>query len=64
LCEHVLDFYIQLNVDENQALREQYEDDCWGWRMLIRLLMIMFALVNLVTVLYVMSLLAAWQLEK
>lgn len=52
LCEHALDVNAQLNEDENQALREQFKDDYREWRMLIRVLMIVFASAKQVTNLY------------
>lgn len=64
LCEHALDFYTELNVDEKQALKEQFGDNYRQWRMLIRLLVIVFVPARLVTVLYNMSLLATWKRRK
>lgn len=64
LCEHALDFYTELNVDEKQALKEQFGDNYRQWRMLIRLLMIVFVPARLVTVLYNMSLLATWKRRR
>lgn len=50
LREHALELNAQFDVDENQALREQFRDDYSKGRMLIRLLRIIFASAKLVTV--------------
>lgn len=52
LCEHALDVNAQLNVDEKQALGEQFKDAYREWRMLIRILMTVFASAKQVTNLY------------
>jgi len=64
LCEHALDLNAQLNMDKNQALGEQFRGDDREWRILDRLLMIIFASAKLTTIIYNMSLLATWKRKK
>ena len=51
-------------MDKNQALGEQFRGDDREWRILDRLLMIIFASAKLTTIIYNMSLLATWKRKK